>query len=460
MNRTLTSPLNARANTSGDLLQRRCACGNHAAGMCESCRKAGQGRLQVADSADRSEQEADRMADRALAAGAGGVRLQRRAGAAAAGGETAPASVERALAGAGRSLEPGVRRDMEQRFGHDFARVRVHSGTAAERSARDVSAEAYTVGSDIVFGAGRYAPAIPDGRRLLAHELAHVVQQGGAPGLLQRKPEAGGKGTPQPSEKEKNARSFVDGVIWMLSFSAWQYRSGQLLEHPERFPNSLNKDLEVMRYWFLQARSRVTSELGDDKSLQQKLIDHYRTYVYTTIVAFEAKDKQPAWKLYQANKDVIHELAGPPPAGKAKPKAYEPDALDQVAIPALKNLLCRTRQTGLEHCGNIIKTADGSLRVTGPHRGEVGICNAQDAIRQDESRVGYYHSHPEGQGLGFSKPGMNGRTVGDTESAEDNRIDYYLINSKGDMLRYIPSRDEYRNGRHVDLGPSGQTCQE
>jgi hypothetical protein len=62
--------------------------------------------------------------------------------------------------------------------------------------------------------------------------------------------------------------------------------------------------------------------------------------------------------------------------------------------------------------------------------------------------------------LGFSKPGMNGRTTGDTDDAEDNRIDYYLINSKGEMLRYVPSRDEYRNGRHVTLGDSGVTCPE
>jgi hypothetical protein len=150
----------------------------------------------------------------------------------------------------------------------------------------------------------------------------------------------------------------------------------------------------------------------------------------------------------------------PAPTETAKPKPYEPDDLDQAAIPALKNILCRTRSTGLEHCGNIIRTAEGALRVTGPHRGQVSICNAVDPIRGDESRVGYYHSHPEGQGLGFSKPGMNGRATGDTDDAEDNRIDYYLINSEGGMLRYIPSRDEYRNGRHVTLGNSGVTCPE
>ena len=72
-----------------------------------------------------------------------------------------------------------MQQDMESRFGHDFSGVRVHSDGAAAQSARDVSASAYTVGNNIVFGAGQYSPGSGAGRHLLAHELAHVVQQGG-----------------------------------------------------------------------------------------------------------------------------------------------------------------------------------------------------------------------------------------------------------------------------------------
>jgi Domain of unknown function (DUF4157) len=68
---------------------------------------------------------------------------------------------------------------MEQRFGYDFSRVRVHSGPAAEQSAQDVNAHAYTVGHNLVFGAGQYAPDTARWRQVLAHELTHVVQQGG-----------------------------------------------------------------------------------------------------------------------------------------------------------------------------------------------------------------------------------------------------------------------------------------
>jgi hypothetical protein len=93
---------------------------------------------------------------------------------------TAPASVERALSGSGEPLQQALRNDMEQRFDHDFSSVRVHTGEAAERSARDVGARAYTVGQDIVFGSGQFALATIEGRRLLAHELTHVVQQSGS----------------------------------------------------------------------------------------------------------------------------------------------------------------------------------------------------------------------------------------------------------------------------------------
>src|SRR5271165_6780790 len=76
-------------------------------------------------------------------------------------------------------MDASTRAYFEPRFGHDFSRVRVHVGAAAERSALDVNAQAYTVGDDIVFGAGRFAPGTLEGRRLLAHELTHVVQQSG-----------------------------------------------------------------------------------------------------------------------------------------------------------------------------------------------------------------------------------------------------------------------------------------
>jgi hypothetical protein len=81
--------------------------------------------------------------------------------------------------GAGQPLDRDTRRSLEERFGAGFGSVRVHSDAAAAASARALRARAYTVGRDVVFGAGQYAPQTREGRRLLAHELTHVVQQRG-----------------------------------------------------------------------------------------------------------------------------------------------------------------------------------------------------------------------------------------------------------------------------------------
>jgi hypothetical protein len=88
-----------------------------------------------------------------------------------------PSIVHEVLQSAGQPLDSATRGFMEARLGHDFSRVRVHADERAAESSRALGALAYTAGHNVVFGSGRYEPAGPDGRRLLAHELTHVVQQ-------------------------------------------------------------------------------------------------------------------------------------------------------------------------------------------------------------------------------------------------------------------------------------------
>jgi hypothetical protein len=83
--------------------------------------------------------------------------------------------------GGGRPLDPAARSDMESRFGADFGDVQVHTGGAAHASAAALHAQAYTVGTNIVFADGSYDPGTAAGRHLLAHELTHVVQQRSGP---------------------------------------------------------------------------------------------------------------------------------------------------------------------------------------------------------------------------------------------------------------------------------------
>jgi hypothetical protein len=91
--------------------------------------------------------------------------------------DEAPAIVHRVLQTQGQPLDASARAPFERRFNHDFSRVRVHADGNAASSAHAVNSLAYTVGRDIVFGAGQYDPRSAQGRRLLAHELTHVVQQ-------------------------------------------------------------------------------------------------------------------------------------------------------------------------------------------------------------------------------------------------------------------------------------------
>ena len=117
------------------------------------------------------------------------VRLQtKRVGSSDLGQNAAPPIVHEVLAAPGQLLDPATSTFMESRFGHDFSQVRVHTDSYAARSARAIDARAYTVGSNVVFAGGQFAPTTSDGRRLLAHELAHVVQQTHRAAYVQRAP--------------------------------------------------------------------------------------------------------------------------------------------------------------------------------------------------------------------------------------------------------------------------------
>ena len=184
-------------------LQRKCACGETvvAGGECAECRKKHlQTKLAVNQPGDRFEHEADRMADSVIQGGKqppvlsdGSLgTLQRDEPNTSSASPSAPPIVHEVLGASGQALDSSTRAFMEPRFGHDFGNVRVHFDARAAASARSVNALAYTVGHDIVFSDGAFAPDNPQGRSLLAHELAHVVQQSDvhtAPGQLQRQPD-------------------------------------------------------------------------------------------------------------------------------------------------------------------------------------------------------------------------------------------------------------------------------
>jgi hypothetical protein len=164
------------------VLARTCACGNHASGgTCAHCAE------------EQRKRQVSRFASRAsMPPARGGAGLER-----------VPPIVHDVLRGSGRRLPQELRTFIEPRFGLDFSDVRVHTDGEAARSAGAVGARAYTVGSHVVFGHGEFRPDDAGGRRLIAHELTHVVQQRGAA------TDAGGPDTisdpAEPAEREAEA---------------------------------------------------------------------------------------------------------------------------------------------------------------------------------------------------------------------------------------------------------------
>lgn len=157
---TSTMPLNP-------LLRLQQTIGNQAVGRLI------QAKLKVGQPEDKYEREADRVAERVM-------RMPEP--------RTSPATTGlqsqiNGLRGGGRRLPDTLRSFFGPRFGYDFSQVRIHSDAHAAESARSLNARAFTMGRDIVFGAGQYEPGTAMGNRLLAHELTHVIQQRAAHAL-------------------------------------------------------------------------------------------------------------------------------------------------------------------------------------------------------------------------------------------------------------------------------------
>jgi hypothetical protein len=132
-------------------------------------------RFALGDPGASAEREADRIADQATVAHQPSDK-PRETSAASLDGSPDPSGLEDLLPAPGHPLDPAARARLEPRFQFDFSRVRVHHDEAAGLAAAGLSARAFTLGPHIGFGQGEYAPETPDGLRLIAHELAHVVQ--------------------------------------------------------------------------------------------------------------------------------------------------------------------------------------------------------------------------------------------------------------------------------------------
>lgn len=222
------------------LIQRQCACGgsSSAPGMCDECAAQGgllQPKLSLSQPGDPYEQEADRAADAVISGVAvpaispvssatSAVQAKGEGAEASAG----TASAAQAISSGGRPLGAGEQAYFESRFGCDLSAVRVHTDGNAGQAARAINATAYTLNNHIAFAPGSYSPGTESGQRLMAHELAHTLQQGkGA--VIRRTCPAGNAAGPQ------SAGMYFEAMAWAIrghaSYLKLEAKHRQLADH-------------------------------------------------------------------------------------------------------------------------------------------------------------------------------------------------------------------------------------
>jgi Domain of unknown function (DUF4157) len=225
------------------VLQRKCACGQHTAagGGCSACEKnKGLQRKSISGDLDN----------------------------------TVPHSIDDALRSAGEPLDESTRTFMERRFGHDFSNVRTHTDAKAEKSAKAINALAYTVGNNIVFARGEYAPHTLTGSRLLAHELTHVVRQhAGGANSIQAKPDMDQPATSFEREADLMAEVVTGSLGKGVGSSTLPYREATELADCVRIMGERSMDycLEAVSHEKSRCvcgRSGIQNPLSDMSTFQ------------------------------------------------------------------------------------------------------------------------------------------------------------------------------------------------
>jgi|GEM_PF-6093229 len=326
-------------------------------------RPALQKKLRIGASGDPLEMEADRVAEQVLTNSSNPPlksatpSIQRVSGNGSAAAEAVPDSVDQVLASSGRPLDAPLQQDMEARFGQDFSRVRIHIGGAAEQSAREIQAKAYTVGHDVVFGDNQFQPETREGRHLLAHELAHVVQQRGESRGLRKKVMGDDdpihkplierfrreNGFPPSGEDEyghqvgpsdaqikyggllmpaarpatpAEQREFVEGAIRFLREAADFYRDVTRIDQTR-----LATILQGWRTAYTSNLRIIQQMLNNDAALASLLVGAYQAAVASLITKAASLLRRTEQDLYQQLVGAIDEVAWP--RGRADPTGAE-----------------------------------------------------------------------------------------------------------------------------------------
>lgn len=231
-----------------------------------------QPKLTVSSPDDPYEHEADQVADRVMrmsSPGIGHPAIQRKAQDVGDATGTSPSDHPVENLGSGLPLDRTTRNFMEPRFGRSFGDVRVHADAQAATAAAAISARAFTLGRDIVFDAGQYVPNTDRGRRLLAHELTHVIQQ-----FDERSSSAGSSRTSGPTvgstvqreptpdeqaeEEHRKAQQRVNRAIGQTIWDTMRRGEPSNLVWPEHKPKDPARLLANSEEWFRSGLATLT----------------------------------------------------------------------------------------------------------------------------------------------------------------------------------------------------------
>ncbi len=237
------------------------------------------------------------------------------------GGQTVPESVRDVVSTPGQKMDPEVVRRVESQTGEEFGDVSVHTGPKAAKSARDVGARAYTVGSDIVFDSGEYAPGTPSGDSVIAHELTHVAQQSRGVSRLQRlgKSKSARQGPTPLSESQLDERLEAAVGEYVRYFLENDYRTAVrrqarkeldvsdsadgAFEHGQRKPRRSEMRKRIEAAVSHQAKTDVTKKINE--RVKDKSDENYTRDAKTDYERERAKHRAEE----QASQSVDAELA-------------------------------------------------------------------------------------------------------------------------------------------------------
>ncbi len=188
----------------------------------------------------------------------------------------APASVSPALSGQiegsqgkGRQMPDKTRAEMEQGIGADFRGVNIHTDEKSANMNRELGAQAFTHGQDIYFNAGKYNPDSTNGKRLLAHELTHVVQQGKS---IRRKTESGKTGDPDKALRKEKFNEILAKGEKMTPAEAWMAKEILFILSEDEFREELKKLLAHPNYLDLENILRGSKETTVADEVQQEVV--------------------------------------------------------------------------------------------------------------------------------------------------------------------------------------------